>query len=599
MPIPNITSETACTCQTVRLAKPLDGLQLSVTELLETFAAPSPAECSVIRERIGHIAADMTILDAEIERVEDILARLRHNRAVLRQRSNGHHNALNLTRRLPVEILGEIFILCQETSASGRSIAPTHICRQWRAVALATSKLWNNLKITMKSKERADAEMTPLWLQRSGGQPLTIELGNPDRQSSWWGDMDIEQADIFTKVNSHAQRWGDVTMHLTQSMLALLRSFPEDLPILHTLHLNGPEHRSELPSSLTNFQIAPALRNLTLQRRVASALPEIPWAQLTTCTLLQGGGYTCQDSYFVLSKAVNLESFGIRIIATSTFAQVPPPIRHGNLLSMDIVVLLGMMAQDFFNLLTLPALTKIHFRGVASDGSTTYLRSLITRSGCSLRQLALDFGWGHGYTLDNLTNLLEVMPTLSEFEALGTVEATVLELLTHHPSRDVCLLPQLTGVKLSFAANHLIGNCERVAIFLASRRPAAGSDPQDAGIALIRSVVLSVDKVNGEKRMPSDTYNQFISLRDGGLDFVIFDEESRQCSLEDCFVPGEEKEQSGCGFGMLEYEEVTDEEMDADEEETDEDEDEMDEDEEETDEDDEETHSSDISEMWQ
>ncbi|KZP08121.1 hypothetical protein FIBSPDRAFT_668025, partial [Athelia psychrophila] len=107
---------------------------------------PSPAECAMVREKILQIATDISELDNEIEQVKKILERLSQNRVVLQNHSDGHQNLLNLTRRLPVEILGEIFIQLQDM-LGGRSIAPTRVCRHWREVAIGTSRLWTHIDI--------------------------------------------------------------------------------------------------------------------------------------------------------------------------------------------------------------------------------------------------------------------------------------------------------------------------------------------------------------------------------------------------------------------------------------------------------------------
>ncbi|KZP16090.1 hypothetical protein FIBSPDRAFT_749255, partial [Athelia psychrophila] len=132
-----------------QLANPLvlGDLQSPMAELLRTLLAPSREECIIVRETMTQIAADMSKLDNEIDRVQKILTSLRHNRNTLRIHFARHHNLLNLTRRLPIEILGEIFIHLQDMLPGGRSIAPTQVCRQWREAAIATSKLWSNLDI--------------------------------------------------------------------------------------------------------------------------------------------------------------------------------------------------------------------------------------------------------------------------------------------------------------------------------------------------------------------------------------------------------------------------------------------------------------------
>ncbi|KZP12876.1 hypothetical protein FIBSPDRAFT_149038 [Athelia psychrophila] len=335
----------ACTCQTAQLAKPLGALQSPMAELLNTFAAPSPAERIIVRERILQIAEDGSQLDDEIERVEKILASLRHNRAALHKLSDGHQNVLNLTRRLPIEILGEIFIQLQ-CMLGGRSIAPTRVCRQWREVAIATSKLWNHINIQYtSSRALLDTEMIPIWLQRSGGQPLNIAIGShlvPFAVTRSSNPM------LDAVLHNETRRWVEVQLVVTKAMMPFLYHIPEHLPRLYSLsidaddsHFDGfrpPGHGTGI-ATLNNFRHAAALRVLTLGWRITPGqIPEFPWVQLTACTLLPWGPYTCADGYFILGQAANLQFYKMALDATSGLSATLPltNIRHINLRSLEI-----------------------------------------------------------------------------------------------------------------------------------------------------------------------------------------------------------------------------------------------------------------------
>lgn len=536
----NPDNATTCTCQVAQLAKPLGSLQSPMTELLESFAAPTPAERPIVHERIEQLAADMSHLDDEIDRVERVLESLRHKRAALQQLSNKHRNVLNITRHLPVEILGEIFIQWQ-AMLGGRSIASTQVCRHWRAVAIATSKLWSFIKVSFQVEALEDAEMTRTWLERSGGQPLKLELGLA-RHHNWWG-TDSENPEIFTLLSNQAQRWKNVTIFLTTPMLSSLQNVPENLPILDTLFINGPEYNTELPHSLSNFGRASALRELTLGRRVSSMMPDFHWAQLTRCTLLRGY-YTCQDGYHVLSQAINLRSCAIAIadipdIPTTTL----PPLCHANLLSLDLDIGEEQDTQHLLDLLTLPALNT--FKIVRLDISSSSLVSFITRSACPLEKLEL-LTQGDDYTHLELENIFDLIPTVSTLSLQSSgMNQELMRRLMHHPGPQprgsCCLLPKLTSLELSI---HSTLSYEIFADFLSSRCRAASCSHQGAGTAPLHSVLLRTLEyhtmgMRPPHYLPWETYDKFIALRDGGLDFNV-ERDGEICSLENFFKPGEE-----------------------------------------------------------
>lgn len=96
----------------------------------------------------------------------------------------------------------------------GRSIASVQVCRYWRAVALATSKLWCYLKIDFRSQcSDSNEEMTLLWLQRSGGQPLTIKLSASEAPNSM--ETGSNASALYDLLKSQAHRLKDVGLNAT------------------------------------------------------------------------------------------------------------------------------------------------------------------------------------------------------------------------------------------------------------------------------------------------------------------------------------------------------------------------------------------------
>lgn len=534
-PTSNIKRMT-CTCQVSQLAVPLDPETYPMGEALGKFAAPSPAECDIVRKKLLQISVDILALDGEIQRMEKTIEGLRRNRVTLQKHSHSYQNLLNPIRRLPVEVLGGIFILCQGSTRRDRSILPALVCRHWRDVAIATPRLWDRLRIPYPGKRSADAEMTQIWLERSGGLPLKIDLGH-------FGIVvihnDIEgphtrkdNSAIYKSLNSHAHRWKDVKIAVIKPMFPFLSEIPEPLTMLHSLHLDGPKDKSHQLKKLSNFGNAPALRVLTLGRRVTPKLPKFPWAQLTTCTL-GNGQYTSEECYHVLRQSVNLQQFKIAFSAESAFSPAQPPIRHETLLSLDIEMF-GSQSQSFFNLLCLPSLTSIKFRG-HPDHTSQFLPALITRSECVLKQAFLG-SRGAPFLRSDLIAIFSVMTTLSELslESGGSegFDDLLMGMLTHEAGSR-CLLPQLAMIKVWV---HSGFRYEKYADFLSSRCRAS------MGIARLHTACLEASRsARSASGLPAsyvskDTYKRFIALRDNGLDFRVECDGGRS-SLERYFRP--------------------------------------------------------------
>lgn len=491
----------------------------------------------------------MAELEEEIVRLKKIHRSLRRDRTALHKLSeSGHQNTRDLARCLPAEILGKILIISRDIFPGGMSIAPTLVCRYWREVALATTELWNYLNIPYPSKlrwEPSDASMLQTWLKRSGCRALTISVGT---LSSWAEDE--RNPDLDAILHSHAHRWKDVKLIVAKSMLSFFRNIPGNLPILHTLHIDGPECTKNI--SLNNLKYVPALRIITLDRRICPIIPDFPWDQLTECNLLRGGRYTCQDGYRVLSRAINLQAFTIELNAKDKFSGTPPPrhIHLEKLLALTIFVLAGSNAHHIVRLLTLPALTEIKVLEDGFNDCPEYLEALITRSSCQLKKLSIGTRGPSGFAHGALHHLFTITPWLCELElwffgAMG-VDQLLMNLLTHQPYHAVgscCLLPRLASIKSSV---HIDFSYERFAEFLSSRLHATTCTSVGVGLAQLRQAVLmtwEATTASGRRarHLPMETYEEFRELRDSGLDLYVTTGNSRH-SLEDYFSPGNEED---------------------------------------------------------
>ncbi|KAF7974237.1 hypothetical protein HWV62_13122 [Athelia sp. TMB] len=531
--IPQVQAETTCTRRAEQLAVPLQIPWRPMAEVLGTFGEPTTAECTFIRRKILQIATHISQLDNEIERPENVqlLGKLCLNHAALRIHRAGYQNLLSPTRRLPVEILGCIFLHYQGMSPSGRSIAPTQVCRHWRDTALATSGLWKHFKIRHRGPSELDtgtvnvAEMTRIWLRRSSGQPLKLEFEPCAKSSGECGkNADIE---LFALIKDQAHRWQDVKLTINESVLSMIASIPSNLPMLQSLHLNGPEYGQHL-SSFDAFKHTPALRTIKLGRRISSLLPDFPWSQLTSCDLMGGGCYTAQDAYKVLSEAINLEIFSATVFPpvdeTPVAFKAFPPIQHDRISCLKIASATTSM-QDLINALTLPALAEFSVFERYSSSAAEFLISLIVRSRCSLKHLVfMNAIW---LSRQDLLDIFTLVPMVSKLElhdsnAAGLVES-MMNLLTHrsnHAEGSCCLLPHLTSIRIPLCVSGF--SYEKLVEFLSSRCHPAACGAKEAPLAQLREVELMLLRPShgGRVQVLSKTLNALRALRDGGLNLL-------------------------------------------------------------------------------
>ncbi|KAJ6535792.1 hypothetical protein DFH09DRAFT_881463, partial [Mycena vulgaris] len=71
-----------------------------------------PPETSCFHEIIAEAPSELSRCDGQIERLEKALARVRSERASLEFYTDGYRTVLSPARRLPTELLVDIFDMC-------------------------------------------------------------------------------------------------------------------------------------------------------------------------------------------------------------------------------------------------------------------------------------------------------------------------------------------------------------------------------------------------------------------------------------------------------------------------------------------------------
>ena len=103
--------------------------------------------------------AQLAELQAKIMEQEVILQKLKAQCKDLRDNINAHRAIISLIRRLPDDILREIFVYCLPPNRTAGMCATepplllAHVCGRWRRVAMSTPRLWSSLRIPAYREE--------------------------------------------------------------------------------------------------------------------------------------------------------------------------------------------------------------------------------------------------------------------------------------------------------------------------------------------------------------------------------------------------------------------------------------------------------------
>ncbi|KAJ7198272.1 hypothetical protein GGX14DRAFT_325273, partial [Mycena pura] len=113
-------------------------------ELLVTNSVPSDVQINEIHSFIQSAEAEISALKDHMVQVQRTLDRLESQRAELASLVKSHRGVVSTFRRLPTDILGEIFSQCLGARAHSPK-ALSHlvgVCARWRAIAIASPLLW-------------------------------------------------------------------------------------------------------------------------------------------------------------------------------------------------------------------------------------------------------------------------------------------------------------------------------------------------------------------------------------------------------------------------------------------------------------------------
>ncbi|KAJ4480658.1 hypothetical protein C8J55DRAFT_428920, partial [Lentinula edodes] len=130
-----------------------DSSRSPYAQILNTNHLPSHAQRKEIETFLSEPQQELSRLEIEISRVQTILDGLQIQRAEVKSYVETHRGLLAPIRRLPVEVLTEIFVLCLSTerypvrSLREAPLLLTMICRHWREVTFKSPSLWNSLHI--------------------------------------------------------------------------------------------------------------------------------------------------------------------------------------------------------------------------------------------------------------------------------------------------------------------------------------------------------------------------------------------------------------------------------------------------------------------
>ncbi|KAJ7646525.1 hypothetical protein FB45DRAFT_890683 [Roridomyces roridus] len=152
---------------------------------LHTNLVPSDAECQKIRTDVSQRVVRLESVNKRLRELDAERDQLTAERDELETYVDSHKALVAYPRRLPPDVIREIFVACLPTdrnavmSAQEAPLLLARISSAWRHIALTTPRLWSSLHIPVEFVLEKPEQRIPavsLWLQRSGVRPISLSL---------------------------------------------------------------------------------------------------------------------------------------------------------------------------------------------------------------------------------------------------------------------------------------------------------------------------------------------------------------------------------------------------------------------------------------
>ncbi|KIK99188.1 hypothetical protein PAXRUDRAFT_30674 [Paxillus rubicundulus Ve08.2h10] len=388
---------------------------------------PGPQDIHFIDAIVSERNSQISGLSYQISRVESamsklaaICSKLEESRSRVRQSMLAHQALTSSARRIPPEVLGELFYHCLPKTPyiTPRDVecpmALTLVCRHWRDVAMSTPRLWSS--ITIHLQKAVSSKCRPgydAWLARAKSVPTAIRVLN-----------DIDMSEVDAACLSSLVDW-------LRPLITRCRDFwwhGPSLPGLFATETNLALEQLRITSPRGSPSVcmpgpAKHLRSVYLQylNHCLQSLDAVifPWDQLTDLHM-----HFALFSSSVFLRLLQLGTSLRNIVVSCLCAdeeqlrelplRAPGSITNYSLRRIEVKVIRAGL-DHLFDALVLPALEELEICFCYRERDPwphTQFMSLLARSRCPLKKLTIR---SNQNALPYFVEYKEVLPSLSIF----------------------------------------------------------------------------------------------------------------------------------------------------------------------------------------
>ncbi|KAF9483072.1 hypothetical protein BDN70DRAFT_828262 [Pholiota conissans] len=434
----------------------------SFTKELRTNHVPSLRDRGYIQSLLIEPRKRLSEMNSKISELERSLNELKRERDILEEEIEQHALLLTPFRRLPDDMLREIFIAClpdDRNAIMSYRKAPLLlglVCRKWRALAYSTPALWASLHIPYPVRaivphgipginqhhiqvhvktDRLEKHYTAVkdWLIRSGACPLSISFSCMHLESAGQDDDVLNEA-VHTYVSillGFSHRWRSLELFIPPGRhLNRIGDLPET-SVPNLKHLRLIFSRSMGDSLSSQWRSSPLLKTPTLKSLHISCIPfrlsSVPnnWDHLTSLTLTNGNSTvfsqpsirnmaSIEEAYAIFNMCWRLVHCALDIIDGPTAVSLSGVISLPNLKSLSIVDSCNRLSTLFECFANMSSIRGISYYSKLrpSNNRKSPLVALLARTDQRIEFLQLD---SSHFTLADIITIFDLAPNVINF----------------------------------------------------------------------------------------------------------------------------------------------------------------------------------------
>ncbi|KAK1226907.1 hypothetical protein PQX77_010123 [Marasmius sp. AFHP31] len=467
----------------------------------------SASDRHVVKQYLLDSDLELKSYQSEVNRLKARIMVLQHKGKILKEKRAKYTSLLSPIRRMPPEVLVEIFerVCSEETIRVSRSpaiVVLANVCGRWRQIVLSTSRLWSTIRLRLNNrwfpsgggKLKRLEYLVNLFLERSRRKSLSLTLQTVDGPSQQISDEQLDQALSAIKGLFHnSDRWRALCCTHTLLQRPALQKIRNRVPALERLEIVSEFGDQTDPL----FDTCPSLTslNITADNWSEHDFP-FPFYQLNSLSICNSWTLPTIN---ILRSCTNLAR--LELHSTGGNLDNLEAEEHVILPTVQHLIVVAQEHDDattIFQVATLGSLKTLEIGRTALDNwrdlDFDVITDFLIRSSCSITSLSLD---NLPISDAAVTVLLRLMPTLTSLTIKESplrkngkntiLTSSFFKLFDTEPVGEESFLPSLQ--ELTLVMHHSLKTQQNLLDVAASRAP---NERDTTTVAPLRSLTVTI-----------------------------------------------------------------------------------------------------------